>query len=146
MFSWSDYSYTNWIDSILAELRAKGFHCDPQPFFYASDFLPLGANAEQFDPIRIDTDADFALVQLMSNDPNVNVQVKLNVEGTRDLTNDWVHMANLFGTGQRPGLLYKPIILRKGMVLTVTLKDNSGAANNIRLTFGGVKLKLRPAG
>ena len=146
MLSWADYSYTHYLDSLAAELRAQHYSVRFLPFLYPCNFLPLAANATDMEPVRIDEDADFVLGQLMANNPELNVLARLIPDTGREFTSQPVHMSTIFGTGQRPHLLYKPKLFKKQSVLQVELQDLTTVPNNIRLTFGGVKVITRPLG
>lgn len=147
-----DWSQAAFLDSLEELHRRRGYEVDFQPGYYPADFLPLTAGATQEFPVTIDPDSDFVLCQQMGvyfdnagitlAAPNVLVEMRSEAN-QRDLQNQPVHLMGIFGTGERPYVYYRPLILRARGTLFVRLQSLSGGDINIRLTFGGVKAYLK---
>lgn len=143
-----DYNLSHYLDALAAEYARDGFTVQYQPFSYPADFLPLAASAEQTVQVAIDQDADFVLAQqtitAFETDgtdvlaPNLTVQLR-PTSSQRQLQTNPVHVGNVFGTGERPHLYFKPLVLSARSSLQVTLTNLVATAYNVYLNFEGVK-------
>lgn len=147
-----DFNLTHFLDALAAEYRAKGYDVAYQPFHYGADFVPLAASATQNTVVLIDHDSDFILSnqQFAGFDANGDAVLFPNVLATitsdtsqRQMQSEPVPLVSIFGTGQRPHLMFKPLIIPAKSSFTVTLQNLVATAVNIRLTFSGVKAFLQ---
>ena len=148
------FNLTDFLDSLGAEYRARGFAVQYQPFVYPCDFLPLPASADVTGTVNVDQDADFILAQQAAAvfladgtyvpNPNITVEIR-PATSQRQLQSNPVNLGNVFGTGERPHLLFKPLVLAARSSMTVRLVDLSATLQYVRLSFEGVKAFLRKA-
>lgn len=147
-----DFNLTHYLDALAGEYRANGYDVVYQPFHYGADFLPLGASASTGVVVLIDHDSDFIITnQQFAAFDNAGVNVPFpNVLATitsdtsqRQLQSQPVPLVSIFGTGQRPHLLFKPLLLPAKSSFTSTLSNQIATAVNVRLTFSGVKAFLQ---
>lgn len=107
-------------------------------YTYGVEELPLGAGAQaavQFQVLNHDFEADFLVVV---SDGAFTCQIQIS--GSRYLSNIPIHSGNQFGTAQNPMPLLVPLRLKKNDIVILTLKDLSGANNNVRIGFIGREL------
>lgn len=146
---WLDFNYVHFLDALAAEYREQGYLVHYLPFVYGADFLPLTANATLPISTVIDHDADFVLcyqnfvasVQATGANvasPNVLAQQILETSGRR-LQDKPTQIVNIFGTGQRPAVLFKPLVIPARSTISLVLQDLGGVTINIRASYIGVK-------
>jgi len=148
MIDSNDFSLQNFLDFLASEYRRKGFTVQYQPFVYGADFVPINAGITDSRGVAIDHDADFILSAqtfvsfetggLVNLNPNMLVSLS-DQSSQRQLQNEPLHLVGTFGTGQRPFMYYKPLVLRRRSTLLVTLTNNTLQNHNTRLSFQGVK-------
>ena len=152
MKDFSDFHLTYWLDAIALEYRQRGFSVTYQPFAYGADFRPLSSlSTGTIQTTTIDRDADFiwcenSYVAYTTAGAN-QIQPDLLVQHTavssqRDLENQPVHLMNVYGTGERPFIWTKPIVVSAKSAITVVLSSNVAADLNVSLTWLGVKAFL----
>lgn len=154
MFDFNDFHVTYWLDAIAAEYRAKGFGVQYQPFVYGVDFMPLSSGATTTNPVTIDRDADFVWCQstfaafdpaTAVTDPGPQIQVQHRLATSqRFLENTPVHLTGVYGTGERPYIFFKPLLLPAKSSVRVTLINGVGADRNVQLSWIGVKVFTQP--
>jgi hypothetical protein len=147
-----DFNLTHYLDALAGEYRANGYDVVYQPFHYGADFLPLAASATQSVTVLIDHDSDFILSnqQVAAFDvngdnvglPNVLCTITSDTS-QRQLQSQAIPVISLFGTGQRPHLLFKPLLLPSKSSFTAKLQNLNPILVNVRLTFSGVKAFLQ---
>ena len=110
------------------------------PFVYNTGLIDVAANGSMNLRIEVDNDAHF-LVQKLTGFKVGSCTVSIR-EGSRD--RDWqnqaVHFDCLFGNGQLPNVMYANRFVYRGSVVTIDVNDLSGLANQVELSFVGVKL------
>lgn len=115
-------------------------------FTYSAEALALGAGTQQVLITQIDTDADFAVLQNVASaiDRRAHVAQIENSTGRQlhDIQN--LPVPNVFGDGRHPYRLPVAKILDLGTALTTVVTDESGAPNQIRFAYHGVKLFQAP--
>ena len=154
MLDFLDFHMTSWLDAFRAQYRARGFDVTYWPFVYGAEFLPLVANTTQQTTVTIDQDADFILcLQTFASfsdagavqaAPNVLINLRLDTS-QRFLMSQPVHLINIFGTGERPHQLFKPLLMPAKTTMNVEADSDSVANSNLRLSFIGVKAYLSRA-
>jgi len=73
-----------------------------------------------------------------------NILIRLRPETIqRELMNAQVHLISVFGTGERPHMLYMPMELPAKSVLSVEADSETATDINLRLSFIGVKVYLK---
>ena len=113
------------------------------PYMYpisASGTVQIPANGTISASIATDNDAAFVVHKIVgARDGECTVTIK---DGARDRQwmNTPVHFDNLVGNGHYPNMLPSLRYIARGSVIAVTLQDLSGVANDVELTFIGVKL------
>lgn len=148
MYDFPDFHLTYWLDAIALEYRRRGFNVKYQPFVYGADFRPILSTVTAQATTTIDSDADFiwcqstyvAFTPAGANQiaPDLLVQ-HTAVSSQRDLENGFVHMLNVYGTGERPFLWAKPLVVAAKSAITVAVTNNAGADLNVSLSWIGVK-------
>lgn len=147
-----DFNVTHFLDALAAEYRGRGVAVDYKPFCYVADFLPLASNSTETRQVAIDKDGDFCITAheftcfdgAGASVAQPNVLVRLFPETSqRVLQSAPVHLLNIFGTGQQPHVLYRPLILPAKSSLRVELQNLQIVALTIRLVFEGVKVYSR---
>jgi hypothetical protein len=114
-----------------------------QDFFtYSAEALALAANGTQVLTVQVDTDADFAIVQHVATAIDRRVRLTMQETSTGRQLHDLfpLPLLNLFGDGRHPYRLPVAKLLDRGTSLTIVLTDESGAPNQVRLAFHGLKL------
>lgn len=112
------------------------------PYMYtlpSTGTLQIPANGTISASIATDNDASFIVHKIVgSRDGACTMTIK---DGARDRQwmNTAVHFDNIVGNGHYPNILPAPRYVARGSVIAVTLTDLSGAANDVELTFIGVK-------
>lgn len=120
-------------------------------FAYETDFLGMGPSATQTLPEQIQGDSDFLFVALNRVVTAVdNVTVKTFAPFTlqiadagsgRNLGDQAIHLENIAGTAQLPGILPFPKIIRQASTLSLTLTNlDTVNSYNVRLTLLGFKI------
>jgi hypothetical protein len=111
-------------------------------YSYSCEALLLGGGALQVLTTQIDTDADFAVLQQVATaiDRRAHVQQVETSSGRmiHDVQN--LPLCNVFGTGRFPYRLPVALILNLGTLFNTQVTDESGAGNQIRFAYHGVKL------
>jgi hypothetical protein len=148
MIDSNDFSLQNYLDTLASEYRRKGFTVQYQPFVYGADFVPINTLVTASVGVAIDHDADFILSAqtfvcfetggLVNLNPNMTVSLS-DQSSQRQLQNEPLHLVGTFGTGQRPFLYFKPLVLRRRSTLLVTVTNSTLQNQNLRLSFQGVK-------
>ncbi len=152
--NWLDFNYVHFLDALAEEYRAQGYLVHFQPFTYGADFLPLTLLTTQSVTTVIDHDADFVLcfqnfaatvaaTNANLAAPNSLAQQILETSGRR-LQDRPTHILNIFGTGQRPAVLFKPIVIPARSTISLELQDLGGITLDIRISYVGCKAYVSP--
>jgi hypothetical protein len=155
MFDFYDFTTAQFLDALADTYETRGYRVQYLPFVYSVDYFPLNANDQQSRQVEINADADFICTALtyVANVvggaglvlPLVTASVVID-NNQRSLTNVPTVLGNLYGTGPRPGNLFKPLVLPANSTLTITLQNQASGVNyEIRLSHVGVKAFLFPA-
>jgi hypothetical protein len=155
MFDFYDFTTAQFLDALADVYEARGYRVQYLPFVYSVDFIPLNGNDEQSRQVEINADADFICTALtyVANVTGASaltlpiVVASIVIDNNqRALTNVFTLLGNLYGTGPRPGNLFKPLVLPANSTMTVTLQNQAQDGLEIRLSHVGVKAFLFPAG
>jgi len=147
-----DFSQSRQLAKRKAELQRTGYKVTYWPFVYPADFLPLLGNTVLPSNVDIDGDAPFiwcastfsAFSTAGASLTAPNVLIRLRPETIqRELMSNQVHLISVFGTGERPHLLYVPLELPAKSVLSVEADSETATDINLRLSFIGVKMFLK---
>lgn len=114
-----------------------------QDFYtYSAEALALGAGLVQNLTTPIDVDADFAILQQVCTAIDRRAHVLMAETSTGRYLHDIqaLPVPNVFGDGRHPFRLPVAKILNLGTSLTTIVQDESGAGNQLRFAFHGVKL------
>lgn len=154
MLDFLDFHMTSWLDAFRAQYRARGFDVAYWPFIYGAEFLPLVGNTTQQTQVTIDHDADFILctqtfasfttIGAAVTAPNILINLRLDTS-QRFLMSQPVHLTTIFGTGERPHVLYKPLLMPAKTTMNVEADSEQASDNVLRLSFIGVKAYLSRA-
>lgn len=154
MQTFLDFNLAHYLDALREDYQQQGYDVSYLPFVYTADFLPLAASGTDTETVTIDHDSDFILGKqtfaVFDTDgvgiefPNFTARIIVTTS-QRQLQNQATHALNLFGSAQRPNVLYKPLVLSSKATFAIEATDLSGAASNIRLAFHGVKAFLHRA-
>jgi hypothetical protein len=148
MFDFYDFTSAQFLDALADLYEAKGYAIQYLPFTYSVDFFPIGANATATRNVEINADADFvctAFSHIAHDAAGVNiilprVLLTLTIENNqRQLVNVPTVLGNLYGTGPRPGNLFKPLVLPANSTMSILATNLDNADRNIRLSHVGVK-------
>lgn len=92
--------------------------------------------------IRFTQESHFAAIKLVATETgSQNYSVVLEPsEGDRRLTNDFVRVANLFGTAQLPMIMPQPRLFLANTVLTLRIQNREAVVNTVFLSFIGFKI------
>lgn len=118
------------------------------PYFYSLNNTVLSnnaiaANATVQNSIKITADAAFVAMDVRGV-VNGDMLIFMRMDSSdRQLMNQPVQSSIFLGTGQRPAVLRKPLLLPANTTLSFDLTDLSGAQNEIRLTLCGFKVYNR---
>lgn len=105
--------------------------------------VTVAANQTISSTVSVDKDSNF-IVKSLTGHATGQALVSIQEMGRdRQWMNSSTHIRNLIGSGAFPNILASPRFVPRGSVLSVTIQDLSGAANNISLNFCGVKLFSR---
>jgi len=149
-----DFSQARQLAKRKSDLARAGYKATFWPFVYAADFLPLTGNTTSIVNVTIDGDAPFiwcaatfsAFSTAGAPQSAPNILIRLRPETIqRELMNAQVHLISVFGTGERPHLLYVPQELPAKSVLSVEAASQTATDINLRLSFIGVKVTTRRA-
>lgn len=113
-------------------------------FIYSAEALALGANAETTQRINIEGDADFEAMLQVASAISRNFRVRqLEASTGRQLHDASLSGAGAFGNGRNPFRL--PVVARfkRASSFLNTIRDESGAPNQIRLAYIGAKVFKR---
>lgn len=115
-------------------------------FIYSAEALALAGNGETTIRTNIENDSDFEILEQAAVAISQNYRVKLaETSSGRQLHDAAVPGAGTFGDGRRPFRLPVSKRLKRASTLLSTIRDESGAANEIRLAYIGAKVfKRRP--
>jgi hypothetical protein len=147
-----DFSQSRQLAKRKAELARSGYKVTYRPFVYAVDFLPLTGNTTVSTPFTVDGDAPFiwcaatfsAFTAAGAAQSAPNILLRLRPETSqRELMSAQVHLISLFGTGERPHLLFVPMELPAKSALSVEADSETATDINLRLSFIGVKVFLK---
>jgi hypothetical protein len=151
MIDFLDFNLTNYLDTIAAQYRARGFDIFYLPFVYAADFLPIVAGTTATQIVTIDQGADFVwcyqtfacftVAGVATGSPDMTCRVTVD-SSQRQIMSQAIHLTSFFGTGQRPHRLFKPVVLTAKSSMTVEVTNGTAANQNLRLSFAGVKAFL----
>jgi hypothetical protein len=124
----------------------------PKDFFgYELDFLGLAGTTAQTVSVGIQADSDFLLQQIVATGTTTaapqtgltflpfTIQMQDSGSG-RQLLSGATHLENLRGTGQQPGILPWPKLLRAASAIAVTLTNLSATQSDVRLCLVGFKV------
>jgi hypothetical protein len=154
MYDFYDFSAAQFLDSLADLYETRGYAVQYLPFTYSVDWFPLASLATDSRQVEINADADFVCCSLMqiAHDVNGNaiivprMLVTVTVDNNqRQLTSRPTPVGNLYGTGPRPGLLFKPLVLPANSTVTISLDNIDEADRNVRLSHVGVKAFLFPS-
>lgn len=112
------------------------------PFVYTFDggSVSVPANATANPAIKIDKDAHFLVKKITAiRTGGALISINDTARG-QDLSNTPVHIDNLCGNGAFPNILTAPRFVNRGSVLSITIQNLIGIANNIEVNLVGVKL------
>jgi len=120
-------------------------------FMYTASFTPLAAGSTANVTTPIQADSDFLLttvngVVFDTTDTTVQANPRmlvtlLDAGAGRQLSDAAVHWLDFIGTGQLPGILPFPKILRASSQLRTTVQNLDGAtAYNVRIAYVGFKV------
>jgi hypothetical protein len=149
MIDFWDFNQSNYLASLAEEYRRSGRQVTFLPFVYGLDFLGLAQNVVTTLKLTINNDADFLLCQRSSvcNDAAGNlilrptVTVLMVVDSSQRACNNVPTLLPLmFGSGPRPYLLPKPLLLPARSTCSLTLNNFSATVLSVRLAFVGVKV------
>lgn len=152
MFDFYDYSSARFLDSLADLYEKQGFVVQYLPFAYSVDFSPLGTGGTRV--VEIGADADFVCTmfngvvfdrgsgQMILGRMLVSITVDNN---QRQLTNQPTTLQCVYGTGPRPGQLFKPLVLPANSTMTITLDNLDSDDRVVKLSHVGVKAFLAPA-
>lgn len=118
------------------------------PYFYSLNNTVLSnnaipANQTVQNSIKITADAAFVAMDVRGV-VNGDMLLFMRTDSSdRQLMNQAVQSSIFLGTGQRPAVLRKPLLLPANTTLSFDLTDISGAQNEIRLTLVGFKVYNR---
>lgn len=152
MLDYFDMSQSRQLAKRKAELERAGYQVTYWPFVYAADYLPLLGNTTVQTNVTIDGDAPFiwcaatfsAFSTAGAPQTAPNILIRMRPETIqRELMNNQVHLISVFGTGERPHLLYVPLELPAKSVLSVEGDSETATDINLRLSFIGVKVFMR---
>lgn len=142
-----DFNLTRWLDHQSALYRRRGYEVSYLPFVYGADFLPV-TNVAAIQTVTIDHDSDFfwcmstasafTAAGAGTNNPNATILITAD-SSQRQIMNQRTALTNIFGTGLRPHRLIKPMLLPAKTTLSVEAVTVTGADQNLRLSFIGVK-------
>jgi hypothetical protein len=105
--------------------------------------VQIAANATVTSTISVDKDSSFCVTKITGSATG-NCLVTIQEQGRdRQWSNAAVHIRNLIGSGAEPNILPSPRFLEKGSVVSISMQDLSGAANNVEMNFVGFKLFSR---
>ena len=105
--------------------------------------VQIPANGTITTTISVDKDSSFCVTKITGSATG-NALVTIQEQGRdRQWMNTSVHVRNLLGSGAEPNILPSPRYLEKGSVVSVSMQDLSGAANNIEMNFTGFKMFSR---
>lgn len=121
------------------------------PFIYALEVLPLGANGTANGKITVESDSAFYLVAQTAvatepDDPSTIIAqppVMVNIKDAgagRLLSSQSVHLLNQFGTAQLPYFHAIPRLWAPASSITVELQNLGSVAIDLRLAFHGIKI------
>jgi hypothetical protein len=119
------------------------------PYAYTADFtgtfqLAAPAGSQQQVAVDIDREADFAVYYVSALADSVNVRIALRDQSDRLFHDGIMPLVNLAGHGQLPRNYAAARIIRRTNQIRVTLTNQSGAPNNVRLLFTGAQLFPAP--
>jgi len=148
-----DFNMTRQLHAHKARLRKAGYKIVQfLPYVYAADYLPLTGNTTVQVPVTIDQDSDFLLCQqtfaafttagAAQSAPNILIRYTADAVA-RQLMSQAVHLANIFGTGERPYIWYQPLELPAKSNLHVEADSETATDLHLRLSFIGVKVYKR---
>jgi hypothetical protein len=118
-----------------------------QFFVHSAQALALGAGTTSaVQRTNISRQADFEIVSQVATaiDRRARVTVEDSGSGRRWHDAPALSVGAWFGDGRRPFHLPISKLVKRGSVVTSTITDESGAANQIRLAWIGAKLFARP--
>jgi hypothetical protein len=135
------------LDDLYAASRARKVELDF--FVYSAVFSALTASGDTTVNVAIDSDSDFVVryVNLIDHsaagtevsDPDLLMQL-IDQGSGRTLQNTPVHVQNICGTGQRPGILPEPKLIKGGSILQVTLTNREATTPRVDVAFEGFKV------
>jgi len=154
MFDFYDYSSARFLDALADLYEKQGYAVSFLPFTYSCDFLPLLGQTTASRTVEIGADADFVATMFNAvtydatpgdNGELIMARLLCSVvvdNNQRSLTNIPTTIQNVYGTGPRPGQLFKPLILPANSTMTVQLQNVDLGDYNVRLSHVGVKAFL----
>ena len=153
MFDFYDYSSASFLDALADLYEKRGFAVQYLAFVYSVDFNPLAAGTTAIQTVEIGADADFVatmfngvIFDTLGGLVLARLLVSVTVDNNqRQLTNQPTTLQNVYGTGPRPGQLFKPLVLPANSTMTVTLTNVDDVDYNVKLSHCGVKAFLVPA-
>ena len=102
--------------------------------------VQIPANGTLTTTISIDKDSSFVATKITGSAQG-NALITIQEMGRdRQWMNTSTHIRNVIGSGAEPNILPAPRYLEKGSVVSISLQDLSGAANNIELNIIGFKM------
>jgi len=105
--------------------------------------VQIPANGTLTATISVDKDSSFVVTKMVGAATG-NCLVTIQEQGRdRQWMNSAVNIRNIIGSGAEPNILPSPRFVEKGSVLTVSLQDVSGFANNVEMDFVGFKMFTR---
>jgi hypothetical protein len=119
------------------------------PYAYTADFtgtfqLAAPANSQVTVPVDIDREADFAIYYVAAMADSINVRIALRDQSDRLFHDGFIPIVDLFGHGQLPRSYQAARVIRRTNQIRVTLANQSGAPNNVRILFTGAQLFPAP--
>lgn len=110
-------------------------------FIYSTGAVSVGASATVNTTLQIANDADFEVLKLtaQATSSNFTINIQDSTSGVYYM-NRAIHALLLLGSNTDPFILPVPILIRANSALTITLVDQSAAANTIWIGFYGNKI------
>jgi hypothetical protein len=93
--------------------------------------------------IRVSADAAFVATYITGTASGEYLAFMRTDSSDRQLMNDPVHSAAIVGTGERPFIFPKPLLLAPNTTISFDLTDLSNAVNEIYFTLCGFKVYRR---
>lgn len=103
----------------------------------------LPANGTAYANIKVSADAAFVATYMTGSSTGEYLTFMRTDSSDRQLMDGPVHSAAIIGTGERPFILPKPLMLAPNTTISFTLTDLSGAPNDVYFALSGFKVYRR---